>query len=367
MSKTKRSESKKSEPKVVDPNVAEAHQMLSKQQPSTPIPLIDIYQAHRDNVRVPTVEIRTDKPSVNVLFLSELLLGHQDSAVDFFVKIVNSLRSLPDDMRPDVIVMSGLLQGDFKFLQKNRRLTLVPELSAMGEQFRYGRQLLDILLKTGIPLVYNLSNDDRRIAEDYTIEVFRKMHHYARKGKSPDHSLAQSTVNYADIDKMRQNSEWNRHLSFQINTVFPYCLRSGRRLRSASEMSELTDGKVETEEYFLLFRAKERLDAGKPLKKKQRRWLEVGNITDHGFKITDDLDLSLRTAGRHYTDEVRHNLGFSQQPMYVNHMKTLLETIQQEGQILIALPPAILLSWNIRKKPSVRIWAMVCGRSQPAD
>jgi hypothetical protein len=200
----------------------------------------------------------------------------------------------------------------------------------MGEQFRYGRKLIDTVLETGVPLIYNMSNDDRRIAEDYTIEVFRKMQQYAqKKGKSPDHGLAQSTVNYADIDKMRQNSQWNKHLSFQIDTVFPYCLRSGRRLRSATEMKELTDGKVETEEYFLLYDAQERITNGQPLSKKQNKWLELRNLRDTEFIITDDVDLTIHTQDKTYVDQIRHNLGFSQQPMYANHMKVVVEAMGQ--------------------------------------
>lgn len=316
--------------RIIDPNIELAHKLLSRQPVATEANLEYIYRTNQAESKVQEIGIVTDKPSVNILFLSELLLGHQHAALDFFVKTVESLKELPEDMRPDVLVMSGLLQGDFKFLDKRRRTTLVPELTSMGEQFRYGRELINLLLSTGIPLIYNLSNDDRQIAEEYTIEVFRKMQKYAqKKGKEKDHDLAQSTVNYADVDKMRQNSQWNTHLKFQIEVVFPYCLRSGRRLRSAEEMRRLTEGKVHEEEYFLLFDAMERLNQGRKLSKTQRKWLEVENLKDTEFHITDDANLTIKTADRSYTDKIRHNMGFSQKPMYSNHMNVMVHGLQQ--------------------------------------
>lgn len=313
-----------------DPNVAIAHEMLSRQPEGSKGTLSEIYRANSDEIKIPVVDIRTKKPSANVLFLSELLLGHQHADIDFFICVVDGLKELPEEMKPDVIVMSGLLQGDFKFLEKRRRGTLVPELTSMGEQFRYGRQMLDKLLETGIPLVYNMSNDDRRIAEEYTIEVFRKMQKYAvKKGDSADRSLAQSTVNWGSIDKMRMNSQWNTHLDFQINVVFPYCLRAGRRLRSADEMREFTGGRVQIEEYFLLFGAIEKLKLGKRLSKTQKEWLDIKALKDTSFTITDDVDIRVRTNGKEYTDRIRHNMGFSQQPMYGNHMNVMIEAMGQ--------------------------------------
>lgn len=283
---------------------------------------IDLLELYEGNARpADQVEMATGRPSVNVLYMSELLIGHQDAAVDFFLDTIDRVASLPEDMRPDVAVLSGLVQGDFKFLEKSRRSTLVPELNSMDKQFMYARQMIEAMQAAGVPVVYNMSNDDRRIAEEYTIEVFRKMHDYAK---------TQDGVNWAKIDKMRQHPKWNTHLQFQVQQVFPYCLSLGRRLYTAEEMADQTGGAVHVDEYFVLYGAHEAMQAGKPVPKAQADWLrKTDEMRNKDVVITDDLDLHIETAGRSYMDSIRHYMGFSPQPMYQNHMKTSVEAVAQ--------------------------------------
>ncbi len=303
---------------VVDPNIEIAAGLLTEPVGSPPDNLRAIYAANERPVD--TLEFSTDRPAVSILHMSELLLGHQDSAVDFYEKTVEQVAGLPANMKPDFAVVSGFLQGDFKFLEKPRRATLVPELNSMDQQFKYARQMLEKLQNdVGIPVVYNMSNDDRRIAEEATVETFRKMQNLAK---------SQEEVNWAKLDKMRANPQWTTHHKFQIEKVFPYCLRSGRRLYSAAEMAAQTDGAVDVEEYFVLYGAEQAAKNGTPVPENHAAWLAKAEATQNkDILITDDVNLEITTAGREYTDWVRHYIGFSAKPMYQNHMKTGLEAV----------------------------------------
>lgn len=328
---------------IVDPNSERAARLLWSDGGGEAESVELIYA--RDQTRKQVSEIKMTFPgdSVKVLHAAELLIGNQNADVGFYTSVCEQIDAMSDDEKPDVAVLSGLLQGDFKYLEKSRRATIVSELTSMDEQFRYALQMVEKLQATGVPVVYNMGNDDRRIAEEYTIEVFRKMQEYAR---------GQEGINWAKIDKMRQHPEWNTHYQFQINEVFPYCLRLGRRLYTADEMYKKTEGRIAVEEYFLLFdeymlgnlKAKadglkdaakndpkvseERMKTMRQIREIRARhideykeWLLLSRIEQNNeLEITDDLNLKLKTNGKEYTDYIRHYLGFSATPMYQNHM-----------------------------------------------
>jgi hypothetical protein len=315
-------------------NAESAHQLLSIVPEEGLDDLSSSYLRNRQESAVSQVEFKTKAPDVNVLYMSELLLGHQHSAKDFYVKTMDQIQELPETMKPDVIVLSGFMQGDFKFFNKARRATLVPELNSMDKQFRGAREMIDLATKTGAKVVYNMGNDDRRIASEYTVEVFRKMlnlanEHVKSQNKEKDHEAGQSTIGIWGVDKLKQHPQWQEHLQFQIDTIFPYCLRSGRRLRDASEMSIHTGGEVEVDEYMMLYKTCKRISHGKEPKNKYVKWLDLDSLKDTDFNIVDDFNLHIKTKNAEYTDWVRHSLGFSPEPMYQNHMKPLLNILGQ--------------------------------------
>lgn len=304
----------------VDRNVEIAAGLLSQTQQELPDNLLTIYQAHNEQT-IDQIEFKTDEPSIRVVYMSELLIGNQDSAVDFYEDTVNKLKDLPDDMKPQYAVLSGFMQGDFKYLQKSRRSTLVPELNSMNAQFKFARQMIKKMQDADINVIYNIGDDDRRIAEEYTIEVFRKMQDLAK---------SQENVNWSKIDKMNQHPAWNTHLQFQISKVVPFCLKAGRRLYTADEMAEKTNGKISEDEYFIHFAEHQSAKHGIKLARGYASWIkntkaEIGQ----DFLITDDLDIHVKTAGKTYTDSIRHYMGFSPRPMYQNHMKNSTEPLAQ--------------------------------------
>lgn len=317
-----------------DHNAEIARALLGRQATEGSEDLFEMYrQLQGDEIKVPEVRMKTGRDGANLLFLSELLLGHHHSAPDFFRQVIETLPKLPEGMKPDAIVMSGLLMGDFKFRGTDLRQVLAPSLAGMDAQFREGKRLLDMARETEIQVIYNMGTEDDAIARDYTVEVFRKMERFAKKkGKNPDHDLAQSGVGVTEQLQMQRSPQWLTHLEFQKNVAFPYMLRSGRRLHSDSEMRELTGGEVDVEEYFLLFDAVERMAQHKKLTKAQRKWLEVENIGERGnsqLMITRNLNLTVDTDSSSYTDRIRHHMNFSGAPMYGDHLSAWKDFIRQ--------------------------------------
>ena len=286
----------------------------------------------RPDQEVDHVAIETERPSANILYISDLLIGHKDAAIDFYEGTIRRVTELPTEMQPDAIVLTGLLQGDFKFSSKTRQITLDPEYRSIDSQFAKAKELLDLAAETGCPLIYNLSDDDRRIARDYTIEAFRRTKALARD----EHKMARATeagrdLPYYSIDRVQQDAAFTEHYDFHVNTVLPYCLRSGRRLRTAEEMAAASGGEVAEEEYLLLVDTCKAIARGSAPNPTYAKYLEIANINseDSSLIITDDVNLHITTEGREYTDWVRHSWGFSPQTTPRNHMGKPIETVKQ--------------------------------------
>jgi hypothetical protein len=336
---------------MINSNAESAHQLLSIVPDEGLEDLSSSYLRNAQETAVSQVEFKTKKPEVSVLYMSELLLGNQNSATDFYINTMNQISQLPETMKPDVIVLSGFMQGDFKFFNKKQRATLVPELNSMDRQFHEAREMIKLATKTGSRVIYNMSNDDRRIASEYTVEVFRKMldlanQHAKAQNKEIDHEAGQATLGIWGVDKLKQHPQWQEHLQFQIDTIFPYCLRSGRRLRSATEMALFTEGKIEIDEYMMLYKTCKRIKHGKEPRNKYVKWLDMESLKDTDFNIVDDFNLHIKTKGTEYNDWIRHSLGFSTEPMYQNHMKPLLNILGQLATSGFKTPDMLVTEHN---------------------
>lgn len=309
--------------------------------------LLEMYEALQDAPA--EIVIETNKPSAKVMYLNELLIGHKDSDIRFFAQIVDSL---PEDL--DAIIVSGILQGDFKLLQKARRKSLVPELASMDKQFRYANQTLNRLVDTGVPVIYNLSNDDRRVAEEYTIEQFREMLDLANTADK---------LNYYQIDRMKAHPKWQEHLAFQTAYVFPYCLRSGRRLRTADEVKLMSEGEMDVSEYLMLFDTFKRLERGEDPNPEYAPFIEMANLGDTTFKITDDANVCFKCTDGTYSDWVRHNLGFSNEPMYSNFMNVPIDRIGELAAGGRETPDMLILQHNLEEVGINKdgTWIISCG------
>lgn len=293
----------------IDANAELAIQILSYHAEEE-LSLREIYQ--HDRLRVAEIYIESDRPSFKTIYLNEALIGNEYSDIEFFLKTIDSL---PTDH--DLIVLSGIVQGDFKMVEKRRKGTLKPELASMDAQFSAAREVIKALCEKG-PVVYNMGNDDMRICEDYTLEYFRKMFDLAKSSEG---------VNYFQQDKIKQHRLWQEHLSFQISHAYPYCLRAGRRLHSAEEVGVMSDGELEVEEYMMLYDTVKRLERGEDPNPDYAPYLDLACLADTDFKIVDDFNLRVKTASDENTTWVRHHFNFSTAPVYGNHMANMVEAL----------------------------------------
>lgn len=285
------------------------------------------YDAGKTKIKKPEIFLKTDQSSPKVLHLPELHLGHKDSAIDFVLQIIEYIKSLPAKERPTAIVASGLIQGTFKYRQKDRRRTLV--IADLGEQFKTAKMLIDDLEQLGIPLIINISDEALEICRDMTIDVMQLL-----VNASSSIMEAQTFVKFVPywrVDQLRQTEAWDTHNDFILEVVYPFCLRSGRDLLEADEMGAIT-GRDE-HEYFMLYKAYHDLKVGKPidpfyldfLENVQQENLngkfigkskgEADNIPTptkkFDYPIVDGLQLNIESPSGNTVFDITHNARYS--------------------------------------------------------
>lgn len=252
-----------------------------------------VHEEHDERVRADVLPASTAKQRVKFMNLAELLAGHQDFDIKFLNQIFARLAALPQEERPDIMIISGLVQGSFQHRQKNRRLTLVQGLESEMEQFRIARFVIDECRKLGIKVIYNRGNDDREICEMHTYDALLIM---ANQSK-PQKDSAKKTLNYKQLDDLKQTKAWLFHHRFQWDVVFPYMLRSGRRLYSADEVGKKFGQRIE--EYLMLLETHYALVNNLPVPDPfYAQVLAVDNIPLPGkefgdFRVTADFDLKV--------------------------------------------------------------------------
>jgi hypothetical protein len=309
------------EDELPDPNAELAAKILTALQPGSAEDIRELYTENGHEHQIDSVQVETHKPSVSVLHLSELLLGYRDSDVEFYLKSIERIAELPEDMKPDVIVMSGLMQGDFRYSEKNKRPTLVEGLTTMNAQLKYARQMLEALQTIDRPIIYNLSNDDRRIAEDNTQAAFLKMEKLAK---------SELGSGWVTQNRLKQSPHWNALYNFQIKEALPYCIRAGRDLYTADEMSMHTGGAIAISEYLVLSEIKEAEKEGRRIPTAYVAWREkvrTESLSEEDVIIVDDFNMNIKTEGQEYTDWIRHYMTLSAPSMPVNHMAIPLSTV----------------------------------------
>ncbi len=227
-----------------------------------------------------------------VMHLTELLYGHKDADVAFAERALTYLEELPPSKRPDVVVVSGLLFGGYHHREKsNRRVKTM----SVNSQLAKAKEFIERLQKMGMTVVYNKSDNDQKIIEDYTYDAVRILEGEARE------SGEDWPTSFAGFDTVQQSHLWQSNYEFQWDIVFEYMLRSGRRLSTRQEVQEAAGEEIE--EYLLLLDAHGRLERGEALTDLQNEVLEVNNIPysrrpQDRLIVTDDYNLELETAGK---------------------------------------------------------------------
>lgn len=305
-----------------------------------------ITKEHDEKMRADVISASTVKSRVKFMHFSELLAGHQDFDIKFLNQVFTQLSALPQEKRPDIMIISGLVQGSFRHRQKNRRLTLVAGLESEMEQFKIARLVINECLKLGIKVIYNRGNDDREICEMRTYDAITIMANQA----NPQKDSAKKTFNYKELDDLKQTRAYDFHFRFQWDVAFPYMLRCGRRLLSADEVGKRFGGR-RMEEYLMLLEAYHALAEGQPLPDPfYAQVLAVDNIPlpekeFNDFKITSDFDLKVAAVNgpEFFTLWEKHNLNLTPTTMQSDSLKTARSIVGQLKAMSDKVPNALVI------------------------
>lgn len=302
-----------------------------------------IYEKHNKEMLAETLNFEA-KNSIGIQHISEILFGHQDLDMSFLNRLLIELEKLSKDQRPDVIVVTGLVQGAFQHRQKNRRRTLVENLKSEDSQFKAAKMFLDRLLEMGFKVIYNKGDDDQGISENRTVDALIIMHNLNKPKKDTE----KRSVNYWQFDKLKQTEAWDFHYWFQCNVVFEYMLRCGRRLYSADEVYEKSNGERRIEEYLMLLETYLALSEGKHVPDDfYKTILEIKNISlpnrqFDNFMVADDF--KIRTVLKGKTVEIWniHNISLTPTAMLADPTKVARELIGQIGASGKNVPDALI-------------------------
>lgn len=321
--------------KIIDPQVAAAFEFLTNKHDYGDMTYDEIMSSNTDIYRLQRVDHRRGRnKSEHTLYMSELLIGSQYSDNEFFNDVVARVADLPAESKPDQIVMSGLYMGDFGGRRKNARWTLQPGIRELDDQFRFGKEKLDQLRELGIPVIYTMSDNDTAIVEEMTFEAFRQLQKLAKKHAVENQDSDDVKRQFQGIEKAKANPHWPEYYNFTHSVAFPYCVRSGRALRSAEDVGFLTGGKYREPEREILYDAHKRLSQGKRLTAKHRMVLDLAALKDEpDLRVVEDFELHTNTRSNDYTDLVRHRFNTTQQPIsnYFATPKSIRNILAADG------------------------------------
>lgn len=290
--------------------------------------------------------------SEHTLFLADLLVGSRFSDNHFFNEVVEHVASLPKEQKPDQIVMTGLYMGDFGGRKKNSRWMLKNGLRSLDEQFYHGKVKLDQLKAMGVPIVYGMSDNDTDIVEEMTFEAFEQMHQLAKKHARENQESDDAKRQLSRLEKAKANPNWPEYYRFTQEVAFPYCVRSGRALRSAEQVSavaadlaselevklddselsadeavrvsdqlsrlkhDIARGEYELPEREILYDAYKRQSQGQRLTAKHRTILDLNALKDSdSLQVVEDFEMHTKTRNAQYTDLIRHRFQTSKLPV----------------------------------------------------
>jgi|GEM_PF-452567 len=288
----------------------------------------------------------------HTLYLADLLVGSKFSDNHFFNKVVEHVADLPKDEKPDQIVMTGLYMGDFGGRKKNSRWILQNGLRTLDEQFHHGKAKLDQLRELGVPVIYSMSDNDTDIVEEMTFEAFQQMQQLAKKHARENKDNDDVKRQWSGLEKAKANPNWPEYYRFTQEVAFPYCVRSGRALRTteqvqatvrnlAAELQEklATDelnedefarvsdqldrlrqdidrGEYDFPEREILHDAYKRQAGGQRLTAKHRTILDMGALKDSdSLQVVEDFEMHTKTRGAQYTDLIRHRFQTTKLPV----------------------------------------------------
>ena len=301
--------------------------------------VLTTYNAHDEASSVNRVELESATTRAKILPINELRIGHQDAkhGLELVRETIDLLATLTEEERPNVILVTNLIQGDFKHLQSGRRAALAEGVNTNDQQFRVANLLLEELRATGIPVVLSLGRDDHRIAKDYTVDVMGELRGIAKSGGK------ENFIPYYQLNKIEEDAQFQKHRKFQLEYAMPLCYLLGRSLRTADEVEADTNGELNTSEYLALYA---HIKHGEPLPPElgidPALLVGLGEWRD-GVCVVDDVDLVVSTEESETEIWYRHSVsGFTPETLLQNHMDSVLGALGAMGTNDVRLPNAIM-------------------------
>ena len=346
-------ETEKAQEPTLDPKALKAFDYLTNKGDFSGMSYDEIMDKDSDVDDIQSIDRKRGRQrNEHTLFLAELLVGSRFSDNHFFNEIVEHVASLPKEQKPDQIVMTGLYMGDFGGRKKNSRWMLKNGLRALDEQFHHGKAKLDQLKELGVPVIYGMSDNDTDIVEEMTFEAFEQMHQLAKKHARENQESDDVKRQLSRLEKAKANPNWPEYYRFTQEVAFPYCVRSGRALRTKEQVGakvrdlvaeleqkidsgelrqdehtrvsdqlarlrqDILRGEYELPEREILYDAYKRQAQGQRLTAKHRTILDVTALKDSdSLQVVEDFEMRTKTRGVQYTDLIRHRFQTTKLPV----------------------------------------------------
>ena len=342
------------EQNTLDPKALKAFGYLTNKENFVGMSYDEIMNKDADFDDIQSIDRKLGRQkSESTLYMADLLVGSKFSDNELFNDVVNRVGSMSKEHKPDQVVVSGLYMGDFGGRKKNSRWMLKNGLRSLDEQFYHGKQKLEQVRDViDAPIVYSMSDNDTDIVEEMTFEAFDQMYRLAKKHARENQESDDVKRQLSPLEKAKANPNWPEYYRFTQEVAFPYCVRSGRALRTAEGVQEsanelvnelsqklssgelssveharvsdsleklktdIVNGEYSLPEREILYDAYKRQANGGRLIAKHRNILDMNALKNSdSLQVVEDFEMHTKTRGREYTDLIRHRFQTSKLPV----------------------------------------------------
>ncbi len=283
--------------------------------------IVDRLDEHDKTSRIDTVNIETNSDTLRILPINELRLGHQDGkeGIKLVQQMVEMLKQMSEEKKPQVITVTNLIQGDFEHSQSQKRQAL--GIKEISEQFDAANKILDLLRETGIPIIVSLGEDDHRMAKDAALNIVNEMNGIVKEGGK------ENFIAYYGVNKMMQDTQHQVHKLFYMQNILPLSYRMGRQLRNKDAVQRDTGGDLNYGEYFALY---DYIAHGGELPEglgiDPQIIVPMGEWKD-GVCFVDDFNLVAQTESETRDIAYRHVTQFTSESLKQNHMTQIMKLL----------------------------------------
>jgi len=306
----------------------------------TPANLKEIEESVRKDLEHKLIKpliLNVKEDPLKIAFIGEVRLGQQYADIELLNWAMKQIRS----KNPHLIIVSDLVQGDFRGIQveRLRSLTRTGFLSRIEVQHKAANLVLNELETIAKnKVIYQLSDDDWQVAVSRAIIALTQYRGIRRSGLS---SLLPEEV------KRLSGADYYRFMKIQWEIVQPYMYRIGRSLLNADEVEEIIGdhhSEILLITFILLF---EQFKQPIPEKYKKIVDIEALHADKAGSKrmvTPDPLIVELPEFGNRYIQAV-HNIAFSDITQYYDSL-LIPERIERHLQLRGEKRPFLLVDFH---------------------